>query len=249
MNNLITQNGYCYVLELSNGSIKVGMTKSASERLSAHKANARSVGVQITRHEFVACQGDKGLTEKRLIQRCARAGRQVGPETFDGLKFSEVAQWLREECLNPEQKASKHAAKSAQSGVECRWYLGDHSFDRAEDIVELSLAICTSSEKDRLPEMTWRLLTKEARFAINDTISLMSDLNKAGFSPEEVLSELRDQALQIVFSQDNFGKREKFGLPPASEDEILAGMKWLRENANKYAMDWRMARNNTALEA
>lgn len=244
----ITQFGYCYVLELSNGSIKVGMTKSSSERLRTHKANARSVGVQISRHEFVACQGDRGLTEKRLIQRCARAGRQIGPETFDGLKFSEVAQWLREECLNPEQKSATPALSTAQPGAWHGWILNSRSFDRVESIVELSLAIYVSAEKDRLPEMTWDLLTKQARFAINDTISCMRDLSEANLPQQEILSALRDQALQIVFSQDNFGGREVFGLPPASEDEILAGMKWLRENANKYALDWRMAQTPALAE-
>ena len=97
MKNIDQRNGYCYVVEFSNGRIKVGTTKHISTRLNTHKSSALSSGIVATRFAHTKRHSNYLENEKALIERLAKAGKVAhGREFFEDVEFDYAAQCLRE---------------------------------------------------------------------------------------------------------------------------------------------------------
>lgn len=80
--------GYVYVIEFSNGVIKVGRTQNPEGRLSAHRGNARKFGAQVTNSWVSPLHEDWRENEHRLIGIAWALGGEVrGEEYFTGAAF------------------------------------------------------------------------------------------------------------------------------------------------------------------
>ena len=103
MENLNQKNGYCYVVEFSNGRIKVGTTKYISTRLNTHRSSALSSGIVATRFAHTKQHTNYLENEKKLIEFLTKIGNVAhGREFFEDVDFECAVQCLRElecECL------------------------------------------------------------------------------------------------------------------------------------------------------
>ena len=102
MTTVTQSTGYCYVVEFSNGRIKVGTTKHLSTRLKTHKSLALSNGVVAIRFAHTKRHSNYLDNEKTLIEKLAKAGSVAhGREFFEFVEFDYATQCLRElKCNN-----------------------------------------------------------------------------------------------------------------------------------------------------
>ena len=97
LNNATHENGYCYVVEFSNGRIKVGTTQHISTRLKTHKSFALSSGIVATRFAHTKRHSNYLDNERTLIDKLAKAGNVAhGREFFEYVEFDFAVQCLRE---------------------------------------------------------------------------------------------------------------------------------------------------------
>jgi len=100
LNNATHENGYCYVVEFSNGRIKVGTTQHISTRLKTHKSFALSSGIIATRFAHTKRHSNYLDNERTLIDKLAKAGNVAhGREFFEYIEFDFAVQCLRELTL------------------------------------------------------------------------------------------------------------------------------------------------------
>ena len=94
--------GCCYIVEFSNGRIKVGTTQHVLTRLKTHKSLALSSGIVATRFAHTKNHSNYLENEKVLIERLEKVGSVAhGREFFEDVEFDFAAQCLRElQCNN-----------------------------------------------------------------------------------------------------------------------------------------------------
>lgn len=85
--------GYAYVLEFSNGVIKVGQTKAPLVRVRQHELKAQAVGVSLMRTWVSPLHRAYSRTEKALIAAAEQSGELAqGAEYFVGCDFDALVQ-------------------------------------------------------------------------------------------------------------------------------------------------------------
>ncbi|MET8381587.1 hypothetical protein ABZV14_01135 [Streptosporangium canum] len=84
--------GHIYVIELSNGTIKVGQTEYPHQRLSTHRRGALRFGLTVVREWCSSRHLAFLANEKRLISFCKESGGEYATgrrsEYFTGLDFT-----------------------------------------------------------------------------------------------------------------------------------------------------------------
>ena len=89
--------GHIYVLAFDNGTVKVGQTKNAPQRLNTHKSNARSFGLTVINEWVSPLHAGCRANEDALKAIAASlGGRPTSPEYFSGVDFDAVVEKARE---------------------------------------------------------------------------------------------------------------------------------------------------------
>lgn len=84
--------GHVYVVEFSDGWVKVGMGRRPKGRISAHQSISKMRGAIMTRSCVSALLVDCKGAERELIEMCAKSGvSEHGNEWFSGVDFEELA--------------------------------------------------------------------------------------------------------------------------------------------------------------
>lgn len=89
--------GHVYVLAFDNGTVKVGQTQNASQRLNTHKSLARSLGLAVT-DEWVSPLHVGWRTNEDALKAIAASlgGTPTSPEYFGGVDFAAVVEKAQE---------------------------------------------------------------------------------------------------------------------------------------------------------
>ena len=85
--------GHIYVLEITDGTIKVGYSATPAGRMISHAGAAKRNGEAITRRWISPEHVEAGMNEEALITLCEDlGGKHVGPgrELFSNLRFEDV---------------------------------------------------------------------------------------------------------------------------------------------------------------
>jgi len=85
--------GHIYVLEVSDGLIKVGLAGFPAGRLKKHGRDLRRDGREILRHWVSPQHLEAGVNEETLITSCERLGgahHGLAREWFSGIQFDDV---------------------------------------------------------------------------------------------------------------------------------------------------------------
>lgn len=146
--------GYVYVLAFSNGTIKVGRTKNARQRLSAHKSDARKFGTAVTDQWFSPLHAEWIENETALMKIATELGGVAqGTEYFNGADFAavvEIARALPFTSANPEtvpavkeEDAPPRFAGLSVTAEKLR--IAEFEADRERRICEL-LRLCVKAE-------------------------------------------------------------------------------------------------------
>jgi DNA-binding XRE family transcriptional regulator len=86
-----------YVVQFSNGHIKVGRSSDARARIASHADRVACLGVEVSDTFTVECQGPSRPRELQLINACVeQAEGRYQNEWFTGLDFPEVCRWAHE---------------------------------------------------------------------------------------------------------------------------------------------------------
>ncbi len=82
--------GYIYVIEFTGGTVKVGRTKDAAQRLAQHARAADVHGAAVARHWFSERHMEFAANEKRLISFCMKHFGEpaTGAESFSGADYA-----------------------------------------------------------------------------------------------------------------------------------------------------------------
>lgn len=90
---------YLYVIEFSDGDIKVGRTSNFSNRLKSLASDNKMIGKRdIVRHFHTECNE---VTEKHALQFCiSNCTDQFGAEYFSGVSFDRVKEYLTTDSIN-----------------------------------------------------------------------------------------------------------------------------------------------------
>jgi hypothetical protein len=84
--------GYIYVIEFTDGTIKVGTTNNPPARLAAHRRSSISFGIDISRRWFSGIHENRLENEQLLIQAArALGGSSPTVEFFKGVRFDDIA--------------------------------------------------------------------------------------------------------------------------------------------------------------
>lgn len=87
--------GYLYVIQMSDGMIKVGRTRRKDDRLSAHRTFAKNAGVLVVKHSFSQLLTDINEKEMQLISFCQKNSTACrSREWFDGVNYNEVCNFM-----------------------------------------------------------------------------------------------------------------------------------------------------------
>lgn len=111
--------GHLYVLELSDGLVKVGFAGFPDGRIAQHKHGLSKKGVQIARSWVSPKHLEAYLNEELLIAACAGLGAEArfGKEWFSGLRFEDAVAAARSIGHTP---SSGDAARSMITSDEAR---------------------------------------------------------------------------------------------------------------------------------
>ena len=192
---IVTQTtGYCYVVEFSNGRIKVGTTKHIATRLKTHKSLALSSGIVATRFAHTKRHSNYIENEKVLIERLAKAGNVAhGREFFEYVEFDYAAQCLRELKCNEADLHEKNTSISARLNHEpdifsTKWGVPIYRNNPSVSVYEKNLK-GNSGESGGVYE--WEEVDKE-RFVklFLAGVKQASGLSKAGLAIFEVVYNL-----------------------------------------------------------
>lgn len=112
--------GYVYVIEFSNGIVKVGRSQDIVSRLRAHGSAARNFGIEVTRRWESPChlgwqQNEDAL--KRLTSELG--GEPLTAEFFSGVDFDALVEKARE--LPFEAPAPAVTAAEASAPQRGKW--------------------------------------------------------------------------------------------------------------------------------
>ena len=89
--------GYVYVLAFDNGTVKVGQTQNASQRLNSHKSSARGFGLTVTDEWVSPLHADWRANEDELKVIAANlGGTPTSQEYFKGVDFAAVVEKAQE---------------------------------------------------------------------------------------------------------------------------------------------------------
>jgi len=87
--------GYCYAIEFSNGTVKVGRTKNLVSRLTDHKKTAKKFDIDIVRMIFTECVDKHSFLEKRLLGFASSICREINAnEYFIGVNLQDIEDYL-----------------------------------------------------------------------------------------------------------------------------------------------------------
>lgn len=147
--------GYAYVLEFSNGIIKVGQTMAPRLRCRQHEIKAQAVGVTLAQTWVSPLHRQYDKTEKALISAATSMGQLAqGAEYFVGCDFDalvqEASSWEFTES-SPEIRA-RVAAERQSKKPTAAWLLADQSLGGDLDRFVLSR---------RAKGVTWRRISLE----------------------------------------------------------------------------------------
>lgn len=97
---------HLYVIQFSNGAIKVGRSTTPKARINTHRERVACVGIGVDHSDSFECAGDAEASEAMLIGRCKSYMRTVWPsepETIVGsewfsskLGYAMVRAWAHE---------------------------------------------------------------------------------------------------------------------------------------------------------
>lgn len=162
----VDPDGYAYVLEFSNGIIKVGQTMAPRLRCRQHEIKAQAVGVTVAQTWISPLHRRYDKTEKALISAAASMGRLAqGAEYFVGCDFDtlvkEASTWEFAES-SPEIRA-RAAAERLSKKATAAWSLANHRLGGDLDRFILSR---------RAKGVSWRRISLELFHASDASVDL-----------------------------------------------------------------------------
>lgn len=94
--------GYAYIVEYENGTIKVGKTRNPQKRLRTHKSTGRKLGIEVSRWHVSEIHRTYSETEKHLITFCRNetGGKEKG-EYFKAPLFDGCVEYLNTLNISP----------------------------------------------------------------------------------------------------------------------------------------------------
>lgn len=96
------KDGYVYVVEFSDGTVKVGKARSLRSRLGNHRHDAEKFALSISRWWGSPLHRGYGDSEKQLITHASTVGGiQGGREYFSGVDFSGVVEFASSLQMTP----------------------------------------------------------------------------------------------------------------------------------------------------
>lgn len=102
-----------YVLEFSDGTLKVGRSNNCAHRIETHRKNAATFGIKVEQQWTSKAHVNTHDTEAALVAYChQRAKETIRVEWFHGLEFSKVV--AHAETLNYDTNFTAHAREKGQ---------------------------------------------------------------------------------------------------------------------------------------
>jgi len=113
--------GHVYVLAFDNGTVKVGQTQNASQRMSTHKSTARGFGLTVTGEWVSPLHTGWRANEDALKAIAADLGGTVtGQEYFSGVDFAAVVEKAQELTFTAPEPVVTYPARSADMSARDR---------------------------------------------------------------------------------------------------------------------------------
>ena len=113
--------GHVYVLAFDNGTVKVGQTQNASQRMGTHKSTARGFGLSVTGEWVSPLHTGWRANEDALKAIAADLGGTVtGQEYFSGVDFAAVVEKAQELTFTAPEPVVTYPARSADMSARDR---------------------------------------------------------------------------------------------------------------------------------
>lgn len=126
--------GHLYVVEFSDGTVKIGRGTNPEKRIADHKARMAVAGITLVDHSTFKCEGHAGHSERQaLIRSAAYGGVTVkhGREWFSGLPYETACQ-IASECAQlpapPGKDAAAELERSKRFSEDMRRIFPDRQF-------------------------------------------------------------------------------------------------------------------------
>lgn len=114
------RDGHVYVIEFSDGTIKVGRAGNWMRRLATHVGDAQKFGVSVIRTFCSIRHRDYASTERKLIAEARNTSTsQVRSEYFGGADFDSLADFIESLPLAP-SSADQQASDAAEAEERMR---------------------------------------------------------------------------------------------------------------------------------
>ena len=128
--------GHVYVLAFDNGTVKVGQTQNASQRMGTHKSTARGFGLSVT-GEWVSPLHTGWRANEDALKAIAAdlGGTPTGQEYFSGVDFAAVVTKAQELTFTAPEPDVTSPARTADMSARNRAIR-----DAATEIVARALA-------------------------------------------------------------------------------------------------------------
>lgn len=221
------EDGFVYVIEFSDKTIKVGCTRDLAARSLKHKRDGEKFGLTVTRQWGSQAHRDYKPTEKLLKEFAARESRlQGGSEYFSGLSFESAVEFVESLPIRPstaEQVEAFLASEQERRDQYLVWREGVEARRRSHIEIEiddhlaawpLRMLFCSD---ERLPDMSERaapevmdeLIDKAEHLASmtgheGDDFGLWSAMDWLDYMIDELLLSAKDRLRSRVISESRF---------------------------------------------
>lgn len=115
--------GYVYVIEFDNGTVKVGQTKHPDKRLSQHRTASSKFGIGIAKYFVSEIHRGHEDTERALIKHAQKlAGSESVPgEYFTGIHFSDCVDFIKSLPLKESTDEEREQDIAEEKESLARW--------------------------------------------------------------------------------------------------------------------------------
>lgn len=155
-----THDGYVYVIEFSNGTIKVGKASNLRRRMIQHRSYGERFGLNITRYWGSPLHRGYECTEASLIKKACELGTvQGGREYFTGASFDSLVTFCRGLNLTPSTQAQvaednasrEHGRDQIRNFVQSIW--GDRHVVSVKSDLQAFVLRLFFDERTPLPDL------------------------------------------------------------------------------------------------